>query len=97
MTTQPVSKQTQRNWWINAALGGSAIIAALSGIYFLFLPNGGYQGGRNPLYNLQILFTRHTWDDLHTWSGVIMIAVRSSIWSCTGAGLSAQPAGPSRS
>jgi cytochrome b subunit of formate dehydrogenase len=56
-------------------LFGSALIAALSGIYFLFLPNGGFQGGRNPMYNIQILFSRSTWDDLHTWSGVIMIAV----------------------
>lgn len=74
MITQAVSKQTQKNWWIDAGLLVSAAIAALSGIYFLFLPNGGYQGGRNPLYNVQILFARQTWDDLHTWSGVAMIA-----------------------
>jgi cytochrome b subunit of formate dehydrogenase len=74
MSTKIVSKQTQRNWWINTSLFGSAIVASLSGIYFLFLPNGGFQGGRNPMYNIQILFTRPTWDDLHTWSGVIMIA-----------------------
>ena len=43
-------------------------------MYFLFLPSGGFQGGRNPLYNIQILFTRQTWDNLHTWSGVAMIA-----------------------
>jgi len=74
MSIKPVSKQTQKNWWIDAALFSSALVAALSGIYFLFLPSGGYQGGRNPLYNIQILFTRHTWDDLHTWSGIAMIA-----------------------
>jgi preprotein translocase subunit SecY len=75
MVTQAVSKQTQKNWWVDATLFGSAIIAALSGIYFLFLPSGGYRGGRNSLYNVQVLFTRQTWDDLHTWSGVAMIAV----------------------
>jgi hypothetical protein len=74
MSTQAVSKQTQNNWWIDAALFTSAVIAAVSGIYFLFLPSGGYQGGRNPWYNVQILFTRQTWDDLHTWGGIIMIA-----------------------
>jgi hypothetical protein len=74
MSPQPLSKQTQNNWWINAALFISALIAAISGIYFLYLPVGGFQGGRNPLYNVQILFSRHTWDDLHTWSGVAMIA-----------------------
>jgi len=70
---QCVSKQTQKHWWVNAALFTSAVLAALSGIYFLFLPTGGFQGGRNPLYNIQILFTRQTWDDLHTWGGVAMI------------------------
>jgi len=69
-----VSKHTRNNWLIDAALFSSAVIAALSGIYFLFLPVGGYQGGRNPWAGIQILFTRHTWDDLHMWGGVIMIA-----------------------
>jgi Domain of unknown function (DUF4405) len=73
MTIQAVSKQTQKHWWINAALFTSAVLAALSGIYFLYMPTGGFQGGRNPLYNVQILFTRQTWDDLHTWGGVAMI------------------------
>ena len=73
MAMQCVSKQTQKHWWVNAALFTSAVLAALSGIYFLFLPTGGFQGGRNPLYNIQILFTRQTWDDLHTWGGVAMI------------------------
>jgi hypothetical protein len=73
MLKQTLSKQTQKNWWIDAALFSSAILAAISGIYFLFLPSGGYQGGRNPLYNIQILFSRGTWDDLHTWGGVAMI------------------------
>ncbi|MEW5871073.1 MAG: DUF4405 domain-containing protein [Chloroflexota bacterium] len=75
MTTQSVSKQTQKNWWIDAALFGSAIVAALSGVYFLFLPSGGFQGGRNPMYDVQVIFERHTWDNLHTWGGAIMIVV----------------------
>ena len=74
MVGPTVSKQTQKNWWIDAALFGSAVIAILSGIYFLFVPSGGFQGGRNPYYNLLILFDRHTWDDLHTWGGLAMIA-----------------------
>jgi preprotein translocase subunit SecY len=73
MLPQRVSKQTQKNWWIDAALFSSAILAALSGIYFLFLPSGGFQGGRNPLYNIQVMFSRQTWDDLHTWGGIAMI------------------------
>jgi cytochrome b subunit of formate dehydrogenase len=69
-----VSKRTRTNWFIDAAVFGSALIAMMSGIYFLFLPSGGYQGGRNALYGVTILFQRATWEDLHTWSGLIMIA-----------------------
>lgn len=69
-----MSMQTRKNWMIDAAVFLGGILAALSGIYFLFLPSGGYQGGRNPMYGIEILFTRHTWSDLHTWGGVVMIA-----------------------
>jgi len=75
MKTQILSKQTQRNWWVVASLFSSAVVAALSGVYFLFLPIGGYQGGRNPYYNVRILFQRETWDDLHTWGGIVMIGI----------------------
>jgi hypothetical protein len=74
MAISMISKQTKKNWWIDAALFCSALVAALSGIYFLFLPSGGYRGGRNSLYNVQFLFARQTWDDLHTWGGVVMIS-----------------------
>jgi uncharacterized membrane protein (UPF0182 family) len=69
-----LSKQTRRNWLIDAAVFLGGLIAALSGVYFLFLPSGGYQGGRNPMYGVTILFSRETWDVAHTWSGVLMIA-----------------------
>ncbi|NPV57155.1 MAG: DUF4405 domain-containing protein [Anaerolineae bacterium] len=71
---QAVSKQTRNNWLIDASLAIAALVAALSGIYFLYLPNGGFQGGRNPMYGVTLFFERHTWDLLHTWSGVAMIA-----------------------
>ena len=69
-----LSPQTRRNWLIVAALSLSGIVAVLSGVYFLYLPSGGYQGGRNPLYGVTILFSRDTWDALHTWGGLAMIA-----------------------
>jgi cytochrome b subunit of formate dehydrogenase len=69
-----VSKQTRNNWLIDAAVFIGALVAAISGTYFLFLPSGGYQGGRNPFYGITILFSRQTWNDLHTWFGVLMIA-----------------------
>jgi len=68
-----VSSQTRNNWLIDAALFLGAVVASLTGIYFLFFPVGGYQGGRNPSYGITILFQRETWDDLHTWFGILMI------------------------
>ncbi len=70
-----LSAKTRKNWLIDVVLALGGVIAALSGIYFLFLPSGGYHGGRNPLYGVTILFERHTWEELHTWSGVALIVV----------------------
>jgi len=69
-----MSKQTRNNWLIDAALFVGAVLAATSGIYYLFVPSGGYQAGRNPMYGVTILFERSTWSDLHMWGGVLMIA-----------------------
>jgi cytochrome b subunit of formate dehydrogenase len=69
-----MSGKTRANWLIDAAVALGGLLAGLSGIYFSYLPSGGYRGGRNPAYGIQILFERHTWSDLHTWAGVLMIA-----------------------
>jgi cytochrome b subunit of formate dehydrogenase len=69
-----VSMPTRMNWLIDAVVFVGGLLAGLSGIYFLYLPSGGYQGGRNPTYGLRILFERHTWSDLHIWGGVVMMA-----------------------
>jgi hypothetical protein len=74
MKRPTLSMQTRANWLIDAGVFLGAVLASLSGIYFLFVPSGGYQGGRNPFYDIRVLFTRSTWDDLHTWGGVLMIA-----------------------
>jgi len=73
--------QARKKWLLDATVFLSGLVAALSGIYFLFVPSGGYQGGRNPMYGLTILspltaaqVSRHTWEDLHTWGGLLMIA-----------------------
>lgn len=68
-----MSAQTRANWLIDAAVFVGGILAGLSGIYFLFLPSGGYQGGRNPMYGITVLFERHAWSDIHLWGGVLMI------------------------
>jgi len=68
-----VSTQTRNNWLVDAALFLGALVSSITGIYFLYLPVGGYQGGRNPFYGVTILFQRESWDDLHTWFGILMI------------------------
>lgn len=68
-----ISKQTRQNWLIDVAVFAGALLAGTSGTYFLFLPSGGYQGGRNPAYGLTLLFARETWHDLHLWGGILMI------------------------
>lgn len=70
-----VSNQTRRNWWVDLLLFLSGVVSFLSGIYFLFLPSGGYKGGTNPFYNIRILFLRATWEDIHAWGGLAMIVI----------------------
>ena len=71
--TPSLSKTTKTNWWLDATVFLFALLSVISGAYFLFLPTGGYQGGRNPMYGVTILFTRENWDLLHMWGGVFMI------------------------
>ncbi len=68
-----LTPKLRQNWWIDAALGISAVVAILSSLYFLAYPVSGYQGGRNPQYDLRVILDRTEWDVLHTWSGVLMI------------------------
>ncbi len=75
MATSSLSVRTRNNWLVDVGLLASAVLAGLSGIYFLFVPTGGYRGGRNPWAHVQILFDRRTWDVVHTWAGVAMIVV----------------------
>lgn len=74
MDKSHISPQTRNNWLIVTVLTLSGLPLIVSGLYFLFLPQGGYQGGRNAAYGLVILFNRNTWDLLHTWAGVVLIA-----------------------
>ncbi len=68
-----LTPKLRNNWLIDAALGLGTLIAILTGLYFLVFPVGGYQGGRNPYYDIVLLFDRQTWDLLHTWGSVVMI------------------------
>ena len=68
------------NYVVDLVIGIGFLLAAVSGIVLLFAGSGGagadsFQGGRNPRYLSEtLLLSRHTWNDLHTWSSIIMIA-----------------------
>ena len=68
-----MSKQ-KLNYWIDVVIGLAFVLSALSGMVLFFAPSG-YQGGRNPFYGQTVLFlSTHTWDTLHTWGSLAMIA-----------------------
>jgi hypothetical protein len=71
----PPSRRTVIHWVGVFLLSVSGVLTTLTGIYFLVLPSGGYQGGRNPHYGQTFLFDRDIWTDIHTWAGVVLIAV----------------------
>ncbi len=50
-------KKTYLNYVLDLVIGLAFGLSALSGIAFLFMGSGGYQGGRNPAY-------------LRTWLGL---------------------------
>jgi hypothetical protein len=67
--SEKMNPRARFNLWINASIGFSFLLSAASGLYFLFV--GGSHGGRNP--DPLFLFTRITWDAIHTWSSTIMM------------------------
>ena len=69
------SNKTRRNWYVDAGLFLGMVIASISGIYFLIFPDGGYMGGRNPYYGIQIIFDRSGWEWIHTWLSLGFIAI----------------------
>jgi len=67
--------KTKLNYWLDAVIALAFILSALSGVVFLFAGSGGYQGGRNPGFQTEILgISRAIWSDLHTWVSLVMIA-----------------------
>lgn len=73
-TIKPISKETRKRYLIDAALFIFFIGVLASSLYFLYVP-GGYQGGRNPRYNMSIIFERETWEEIHVWTSMILSAI----------------------
>ncbi|MBN2084775.1 MAG: DUF4405 domain-containing protein [Anaerolineales bacterium] len=63
------------NYFLDIVIGLAFLLAGATGIAFLFLGSGGYQGGRNAEFSTSLLgLERGTWSDLHDLSGLVMIA-----------------------
>ena len=70
----PPNRRTVIHWLTVCLLSISGLLTGLTSIYFLFLPSGGYQGGRNPHYGQTFLVGRDIWSGIHTWAGIVLIA-----------------------
>jgi hypothetical protein len=65
--------KTKLNYWLDVVIGLAFLISAATGIAFLFLGSGGYQGGRNLAYQTVFLgLPREVWKDLHTLGSLVM-------------------------
>jgi hypothetical protein len=63
------------NYLLDGVIALAFVASAVSGIVFLFAGSGGYQGGRNPAFQTELLsIQRSVWSDLHTWVSLVMIA-----------------------
>jgi len=73
-TNKLISKATRKRYLIDFAMFILFIGVAASSLYFLYVP-GGYQGGRNPRFNMSIIFDRETWEEIHIWTSMILSAI----------------------
>lgn len=74
---QKLAKQARINFTLNTMIFIGFLLANISGlVIWLLLPQGGYQGGRNPAFQMSFLgLEREIWGDWHLWSGLILIAI----------------------
>ena len=67
--------KTRLNYMLDAVIGVAFAVSAVTGVAFLLMGSGGYQGGRNPDFATSLLgISRTAWSDLHTWASLVMIA-----------------------
>jgi hypothetical protein len=68
-----VSSGARLNLWINIVIAAGFVLTAVSGVVLLFSPSGGYRGGTAVGWDPGFIFSRTTWDLVHTWSGIVLI------------------------
>ncbi|MCJ7551160.1 MAG: DUF4405 domain-containing protein [Anaerolineae bacterium] len=67
--------KTGLNYWLDVVIGIAFIASLVTGVAFLFKGTGGYEGGRNPAYDVAFLgVAREVWRPLHTFTSFVMTA-----------------------
>jgi hypothetical protein len=62
------------NYALDAVIALAFVIASVTGLAFMAMGSGGYQGGRNADFQTAFLgIARTTWSDLHTLTTIVMI------------------------
>jgi hypothetical protein len=62
------------NYALDTIIGLAFVLSAVTGIAFLLMGSGGYQGGRNSAFATSLWgISRTMWSDLHTLTSIVMI------------------------
>ena len=67
--------KAKMNYLLDAVIALAFVVSAVTGLAFMAMGSGGYQGGRNAGFQTAFLgVSREAWSDLHTWGSLVMIA-----------------------
>ncbi len=67
-------KKTHINYLLDAVIALAFLISTVTGLAFMVMGSGGYQGGRNANFATSFLgIAREQWSDLHTVTSLVMI------------------------
>lgn len=67
--------KTGLNYWLDIVIGLGFVLSFVSGIAFVFMGPGGFQGGRADIAQIAFLgIARDVWRSLHTFSSFVMSA-----------------------
>lgn len=67
--------KSKLNFAVDLMILVAFLAATISGLVLLTMTHGGFRGGRNPDFYRTVLFlTRDSWNDVHVWSSLGLIA-----------------------
>jgi len=67
-------RKAKVNLAVDIMIGLAFIVEVVSGfVLWAVLPHGGYQGGRNLLFESTFILSRSAWLSLHDWFALVMV------------------------